>query len=81
MAGRVKDLLDERMDAVAATTPDTLVARIIIAAVCAGLLAVNVGPIAGGLWATAIGVCEILFKGCANRLVGIHREGQRIVCS
>ena len=71
MAGRVKDLLDERMDAVAATTPDTLVARIIIAAVCAGLLAVNVGPIAGGLWATAIGVCEIwIWRVCRPAILG-----------
>lgn len=50
MAGRVKDLLDDQVEAVAATTPDTLVARIIIASVCALLLAGNVSLIAGGVW-------------------------------
>lgn len=50
VAGRVKDLLDDQVEAVAATTPDTLVARIIIASVCALLLAGNVSLIAGGVW-------------------------------
>jgi len=58
VAGRVKDLLDDQVDAVAATTPDTLVARIIIASLCALLLAGNVSLIAGGVWGCSFVVCE-----------------------
>lgn len=59
MAGRVGDLLDERLDAVAATTPDTLVARLIIASVCALLLAGNVSLTAGVIWGFGVVICEV----------------------
>ena len=55
----VANLLDERVDAVAATTPDTLTARIVIAVICALLLALNIGAMHGALWFAAVVASEI----------------------
>ena len=53
------NLLDARVDEVAATTPDTLVARIVIAMVCALLLALNIGASHGAVWFAAVVASEV----------------------
>ena len=60
MIARVRSLLDERLDAVAATTPDTLVARALIALVCGTLLGLNVDPGAAAVWGMGFVVTEVL---------------------
>ncbi|WP_293901756.1 ATP-binding protein [Phenylobacterium sp.] len=50
--------MDGRLDAVAATSFDTVVARLAIALVCGPLLAINLGLAVGGLWILAYLVAE-----------------------
>ena len=50
MIGRAGSLLDDRLDEVAATSMETLGARMAIALVCAPLLMLNLGPAPGALW-------------------------------
>ncbi len=68
---RVKSLLDERLDAVAATTSDTLVARFVIALVCGTLLGVNIDATIAAVWGVGFVVCEVLtIVICRNALAG-----------
>ncbi len=60
MITRVRSLLDNRLDAVAATTPDTLVARVVIALVCGTLLGVNIDVIAASIWGAGFVASEVL---------------------
>lgn len=53
------NLLDDGVDEVAATTPDTVVARVVIAVICALLLALNIGAAQGAAWFAAVIACEI----------------------
>ncbi len=55
----VANLLDARIDAVAVTTPETMVARIVIGAICGLLLALNIGVIHGALWFAAVVASEV----------------------
>lgn len=71
MITRGKSLLDSRLDAVAATTPDTQVARILIALVLGILLGVNIDPSAAAVWGLGVVVSEVLTNVvCRNAVAG-----------
>lgn len=56
---KASSLLDERLDAVAVVSLRNVASRLAIAAICAPLLALNLGYAAGGIWATAFALVEI----------------------
>lgn len=71
MIARVRNLLDGRLDAVAATTPDTLVARVVIAVICGTLLGVNVDAGVALLWGLGFVTTELLtISVCRSAVAG-----------
>lgn len=71
MLTKVKNLLDDRLDAVAATTPDTLLARTLIAIICGTLMGVNVDVSLALLWGAGFVVSEALtIVVCRNAVAG-----------
>lgn len=62
MIARGLSLLDERIDAVAATARQTLVARTLIAAGVIALTALTVDPVTGLVWGAAYGLGEFLIQ-------------------
>ena len=68
---RFRSLLDERLDAVAATSCDTLLARALIALICGTLLGVNVEVAMALIWGGGYVVSEALIVVvCRNAVVG-----------
>lgn len=55
---RVRNLVDGRLDAVAATTPDTLAARGVIALICGVLLGINVDATIAVAWGVGFVISE-----------------------
>ena len=70
MIARVRNLLDDRLDVVAAA-PDTLVARVVIALICGILLGVNVNAGVALIWVLGFVATELLAAAvCRSAVAG-----------